>query len=244
MEHDIDRWRGASDRGRLDGNITVAWGSLTLLMHSGRIMNTRSIATAICLVRHGETSWNANERTQGSTDIPLNDTGRVQALTTAGALETETWDAVISSPLSRAVETAEIIAAKLGVAEVQIDAALVERNYGAAEGVAIEEQDRRFPDKRIPGAEEWEDVEQRVLYALQRIARSYLGQRVIVVGHGAAIMAVLARLTGGAVSGKNARLKNASMNWLVYDGHLRVTAFNRTADDIMKAREHRTETPG
>ena len=96
------------------------------------------------LVRHGETDWNRDRRIQGSTDIPLNDTGRSQATAIGKLLAQRQWDAVVTSPLSRAVETAQLIAAQIGVSEVKRDAHIVERRYGEAEGMAIAELAERF----------------------------------------------------------------------------------------------------
>ena len=67
------------------------------------------------LVRHGETDWNLQRRIQGSTDIPLNDTGREQAAATGRLLARREWDAIYSSPLSRAIETGELIAREVGL---------------------------------------------------------------------------------------------------------------------------------
>ncbi|NQD89088.1 histidine phosphatase family protein, partial [Paenarthrobacter sp. CM16] len=66
--------------------------------------------TTFALVRHGQTDWNAERRLQGSTDIPLNDVGREQAREAVAFLSDQQWDTVVASPLSRAAETAEIIA--------------------------------------------------------------------------------------------------------------------------------------
>ncbi|MBX6395401.1 MAG: histidine phosphatase family protein, partial [Alicyclobacillaceae bacterium] len=87
----------------------------------------------ICLVRHGETVWNREQRLQGHQDIPLTDKGREQARAVARRLSTEPWDLVYSSDLSRARETAEIIAKHCGV-RVVTDPRLRERFYGRFEG--------------------------------------------------------------------------------------------------------------
>lgn len=193
--------------------------------------------TAVCLIRHGETDWNADERTQGSTDIPLNDTGRAQAQATARALEAESWDTIVSSPLGRAFETAEIIAGVLGVTRIGTDPRLVERDYGEAEGVGIADRDRLFPDKQIPGAEPWEAVQERMLTALTDVAERFPGRRVIVVSHGAAILALLKHLSNGSINRKTVRLKNAGMNHLTYDGAWTIEAYNLSAYDAAEASE-------
>ena len=91
----------------------------------------------IALVRHGQTAWNFERRLQGTTDIPLNDTGREQAATVAPRL-TGTWDVVVSSPLGRARETAQIIADALGLELGGTYPDVVERHYGDAEGATAQ----------------------------------------------------------------------------------------------------------
>ncbi len=144
------------------------------------------------LVRHGETDWNLQRRIQGSTDIPLNDTGRAQARRAGELLASRTWDAVIASPLGRALETAEIIAAEVGLPEPTTDVRLMERAYGDAEGLEISEVDRRYPgDTFVPGREEREDVAARAIAALVDIGEAHPDQSVIVVSHGGLIRSVL-----------------------------------------------------
>lgn len=96
----------------------------------------------IVLIRHGQTDWNIDRRLQGATDIPLNDTGRGQALEAAHNLrtfaedrgESFTWDAVVTSPLSRAVETGQIIADALSLEIGGVYAGLAERSFRSLEG--------------------------------------------------------------------------------------------------------------
>ncbi len=90
------------------------------------------------ILRHGQTDWNQQARLQGSTDIPLNDTGREQARHAAGILAGLGITRIVASPLSRALETAQIVAARIGLEPV-IDARLTERNFGRFEGMTINE---------------------------------------------------------------------------------------------------------
>lgn len=177
------------------------------------------------LVRHGETDWNRQRRIQGSTDIPLNGTGRQQAHATARLLARRRWDAVFSSPLSRAFETASIIAAELGLPQPTPLDALVERSYGQAEGFTDRELDRLFPgDTPVPGREAREDVTERVLPALLGLASSRPGERVVVVSHGGVIRAVL-----GAIEpeGEYGAITNGSVHSFRYDdGSLSLVAFD------------------
>ncbi|MFT4091366.1 MAG: histidine phosphatase family protein [Asticcacaulis sp.] len=90
------------------------------------------------VLRHGQTDWNAQLRLQGSTDIPLNNTGRIQARTAAGFLKTQPITRIIASPLSRAFETASIVAETLNL-PVDIDPRIIERSFGVFEGLTLEE---------------------------------------------------------------------------------------------------------
>ena len=129
---------------------------------------------------------------QGLTDIPLNDTGREQARLTGSLLTRRPIARVVASPLSRARETAEIIARELGLPEPDLRAALVERNYGDAEGLSFHEVDVRFArDVEVPGRETREEVAARVVPALQELAAEYPGESIVVVSHGGAIPAAL-----------------------------------------------------
>lgn len=144
------------------------------------------------LVRHGETDWNLQRRIQGSTDVPLNNSGRAQAKRAGELLSNRTWDAVVASPLSRAFDTASIIAAEVGLPEPTTDPRLVERAYGDAEGLEISEVDRRYPgETHVPGREGREDVAARALDALIEIAEAHPDKSVIVVTHGGLIRSVL-----------------------------------------------------
>src|SRR5659263_225716 len=101
------------------------------------IMSTKNQKkeTVICIVRHGETDWNAQGRLQGREDIELNDAGRQQARKIAAYLSGEHWDAVVSSPLKRAYETAQIVAGILSVSDIEVEELITERDYGEASGL-------------------------------------------------------------------------------------------------------------
>ena len=100
--------------------------------------------TTLILVRHGETDWNRDGRWQGHADRSLNDRGREQSRALADALAGEDVAAVYASDLSRARETAEIVAARLG-RPVGVDARLREVDVGGWSGLTMAEIEARFP---------------------------------------------------------------------------------------------------
>lgn len=189
--------------------------------------------TSIYLVRHGETDWNAEKRIQGASEIPLNETGRRQARAAAAMLRNGDWRAVYSSPLSRALETAEIICAELSIDTIIPDEVLMERSFGAAEGMTAAECQQRYPDRVIPGAESWDQVLERAMAFLQRLAAgterlpghsaSYL-----VVTHGGFINSILRFMESQGMGPGRIALDNASATLLRYDGSWDLVWYNRT----------------
>lgn len=165
----------------------------------------------IALVRHGETDWNLARRIQGRTDIPLNDTGRVQARATAAALAAAgDWHSVRSSPLIRAVETAQILAMGLGLSAPDRDDAFWERDFGEAEGMGVDEAKIRWPGlDDITGAEPLRPVAKRTALALERVLTTAPGS--VVVAHGAMLRLGLAEVSGTEIP----RILNGEV-WLMF----------------------------
>ncbi|MFD1201693.1 histidine phosphatase family protein [Leucobacter albus] len=166
----------------------------------------------LALVRHGETDWNHARRIQGRTEVPLNDTGRAQASAAGALLATAAhgpWEGAYASPLGRAIETAEIIAQRLGLAAPTIDEGLWERDFGEAEGLLVEDIEARWPGQRgIPGSEPLDSVAERSAAAIDSIYRSAPGS--IVVAHGAMLRAGIGRLIGAEMP----RIPNGEI-WLL-----------------------------
>ncbi|MDN4643117.1 histidine phosphatase family protein [Arthrobacter sp. PsM3] len=170
--------------------------------------------TTFALVRHGQTDWNAQRRLQGSTDIPLNDVGRGQSRDAVAVLSGYEWDAIVSSPLSRAAETADLIAAGLGLGLVRRVPELTERSFGPAEGLqdGPELDALRIPDG-FRGAESVDGAARRGLAALEALAEEFRGRRVLVVAHGSLIRVSLSRAMGRTLHG----IDNTALNLAHHD---------------------------
>jgi broad specificity phosphatase PhoE len=150
--------------------------------------------TTLLLVRHAETDWNADGRLQGQTDRPLSDFGRRQAQRLAGELEREEIEAIYSSDLSRARETAEILGERLGL-PVALDPELREKDWGTWEGLTAVERDR----VEFVG-ESTEAHQERMLRALRRISDRHPGSGcVLVVTHGGSMRRVQTAALGIAL---------------------------------------------
>ena len=153
--------------------------------------------TTLTLIRHGQTDWNVQRRLQGRSDIPLNDTGREQALAVGRELAAsgEHWDVLVSSPLQRARETAQIIGRQIGLDLSRTYDDLVERAFGDVEG---RDYTGTSDDERHALMEEYgeatEDVVQRGLSVLRRIIDDFPGSDVMVVAHGTLIRLTLDRV--------------------------------------------------
>ncbi len=152
------------------------------------------------MVRHGETDWNRENRFQGQANTSLNEVGRRQAHALAQELVHERFDAVYSSPLERAFETARIIASQLAL-EVELTAGLMEVDVGSWSGLTRSEVETRFPEgyaRWIEFGHGWDDGEsydelgERVLSDLLRIATLHPDELVLAVTHGGPIRSALA----------------------------------------------------
>ena len=181
--------------------------------------------TRICFIRHGETDWNLAKRIQGSTDIPLNETGRNQAEQCAAYLNAADYDVLIHSPLKRAKETAEIINAKLQLPMVEMTD-FQERSFGDGEGKTYAEREKH-PDG-FPNQEERADFNKRVITAVEHVQQNYPDKRVLLVAHGAVINAILSVYSDGEIGSGKTTLLNACISNLHFEGDMwRIEDFNR-----------------
>jgi broad specificity phosphatase PhoE len=183
--------------------------------------------TILGLLRHGQTDWNIDLRLQGSSDIPLNETGRNQAAVAGATFSREDWDVIIASPLSRARDTAQIVAHQLNM-PVVIVPELVERSFGVAEGFSHSEWRKMYEaNEHIEGLESLEDLRSRCELLLQLVATEYDGLRVLAISHGALIRKVLRIVSNNQVPQDGDRLGNVSLNKLVHsDGYWAINEYN------------------
>jgi len=158
----------------------------------------------LILVRHGETSWNREERVQGISDIELNEQGRKQAVKLAEALKGRPIEAIFSSPLVRALETARIINRYHGL-HIQVREELREMDQGIFEGLSFRElmaKEGAFLSRWVkdpasvtmPGGESLADVQKRAWPVMEEIIRE--GCSSLVVSHSFTISTILCKIAG------------------------------------------------
>ncbi|MGQ9569112.1 MAG: histidine phosphatase family protein [Anaerolineae bacterium] len=151
------------------------------------------MATQVILIRHGQTDWNVEPRFRGLADIPLNEAGVAQAEALARRLASEPIAAIYTSPLRRALHTAEIIARPHGLPVEKVPA-FTSADYGEWEGMLVSEVARQHPDLfdlwrrhpeqlRFPGGESLDQVRDRAFRALMEILPRHPDQRIVVVTH-------------------------------------------------------------
>jgi broad specificity phosphatase PhoE len=174
--------------------------------------------TTIGFVRHGQTDWNLELRLQGASDIDLNEVGIAQAESAAKVIKATDWDVVVSSPLSRAVDTARIIAAGINQSDVEIEPLLVERSFGEAEGMLHEQWHEKYGNHTpAPGAESLEELATRGWLLLERLVLLHPGKRVLAISHGAMIRKILNLLSDGKYPLAGDRFGNLSLNIVSFD---------------------------
>ena len=185
------------------------------------------MTTSLVLVRHGQSTWNAQRRWQGQADPPLTDLGRKQAVDAAKALSdlVEEFQAAASSPQLRAAETADILVANSsttqGVDGIQRFDDLRERSAGPWSGLTKEDIDEQYPgflqdDQRPDGYELDDPLFERVHRSLLEIGLTWPDQTVLVVCHGGVINTLAQRL-----SGHQGRMPNLSgYRAVVHEGNI------------------------
>lgn len=138
----------------------------------------------IYVVRHGQTDWNAQKLIQGQSDIPLNETGKQQALEMKKQLKEINFDYIFTSTLSRTIETARIIT---GRDDIITDGRLVENGHGILEGMSVTEVNRikNSPGfhRKDYGIEEPDDIMKRVSSFVDEIRSKYSGKNILIVTH-------------------------------------------------------------
>jgi probable phosphoglycerate mutase len=205
-------------------------------------------ATRVLLVRHGSTEHSHEGRFSGRNDLPLDVHGNEQARALANHVAAfAPLDAVISSPLRRARETAQAIVERVG-GRVEIHEDLVEAEFGEWEGLTISEAHQKWPQLLAawlkaaavapPNGESFLDVEARVRRAIEEIVATHRHQRIAVVSHVTPIKTLLCMALGAPPEAMfRFHLDTASLSVVDYfdDGTMSVRTINNA--------EHPTETP-
>lgn len=199
-----------------------------------------SVPETVLVARHGETAWNVQGRMQGHTDVPLTERGRGQARALAQRLATAPPARIVSSDLSRALETATLVAHACGL-DVTIDARLREQDLGAWSGKTFAEVTaidpvvaRRFrefdPDARPPGGETRRELFARVGEAFEAHAGAAAQGPVLLVTHGGALQTLVYRVLGIELSTpRRFLLPNVGLTTIVRRGD---AWFVRTLGDV------------
>ena len=181
--------------------------------------------TRLCVVRHGETAWNAERRIQGQTDIPLNATGHRQALAAARGLARHAFAALYTSDLQRARDTAAAASQLLQLPMISLPA-LRERHYGSFQGSTPAEAQAadptgyaryaaRDPNFDFNGGETLATFAQRIVTATTELAARHPGETILVVAHGGVLDILYRHATARPLSTpRDFPIPNAAMNWL------------------------------
>ena len=173
----------------------------------------------IYLLRHGETEWTKKGCLQGHTNIPLSEEGRIQIADIAEKLSDSHIgiDLILSSPLIRAKESAEIVAARFlyEKEKILIEPRLIERAFGLGEGLTSAERKEKYPDFDYPEMEPFSDLMQRAKSVFYKIVDSYKNSKnILVVAHGAILYAIITAITDGKIEyfGEKVKLNPGSIH--------------------------------
>lgn len=189
------------------------------------------MSITVWLVRHGETDWNKEGRIQGLSDTHLNANGLEQARLCGQFFQGKCFDridAIVSSPLKRAYETATIIAKYTRLQDVHVLDRFKERDFGSLSGLTKEERLKQFPNGEPVDVESREQLQQRVREALYELTAQFSNQQLIVVSHGAFINCLLHVLSNGTIGTGKTVLHNGSVSTIVYKhGEWQIQDYNQ-----------------
>ncbi|MES1956308.1 histidine phosphatase family protein [Salinisphaera hydrothermalis] len=174
--------------------------------------------TTVYLMRHGRTAHNVSDRLRGRNDLELDETGRTQAEALGTLFAEVSLSRVLSSPLQRAVHTAEPVARAVGL-QVEPVEGLNDRDYGEWTGVERSEViDRYGSVEAAPGVETWEALGERVTRAFDELLAESVGGAIAIVGHDASNRALLANLAPAlAITPEDIPQSNGCWNCLQRD---------------------------
>jgi probable phosphoglycerate mutase len=199
-----------------------------------------TLVTQICLVRHGETEWNAERRIQGQIDIGLNETGRRQALAAGRWLKQAGIMALYSSDLKRAWTTAQAIGAELGLVPTPVPE-MRERRYGVFEGLTYDEAKANHPDGyaafegrnadyAFENGESLHVMFERVTGKLKELAARHPGEIIAIVLHGGVLDIINRFVRGNSLeTPRDFLIPNAGINWIAtVDGQWSLKTWGET----------------
>jgi len=161
----------------------------------------------VIFVRHGETEWNLEKRTQGHLNSPLTKLGVSQAQKIATKLSRHNLDLIVSSPLGRALDTAQILSRKLNISDIQIVEALAERHLGILQGRTKEESLKLYPhffgknnrfihSSEINQGENLQNFLERVKSAVHELEKLSQSHKLLVVTHDGVLHAIVSWVKG------------------------------------------------
>lgn len=184
--------------------------------------------TELFVVRHGNTDWNTLGKIQGRIDIPLNQRGQAQAKCCADYLSKQNWDVLLTSPLKRAKETAEIINTQLHINEFHVIEEFTERDYGEASTMLFSDL-KNVQYETIPGMESESKIIERVNNGLFKVNKEFKDKRIILVSHGITINTLLHIASNREYQINTIQLQNGCLNSFIFKNNVwRIEQFNMT----------------
>lgn len=186
--------------------------------------------TKVCIIRHGETDWNKEGRIQGQFDIPLNETGRAQALAMAANAAHFRFTALYSSDLSRAMETAKALMQHENL-EIHTLPQLRERHFGFFQGVLKTEASKLYPEASalyeardihfdFESGESLTDFAKRVINIFNWLVKNHTSQQIAVVCHAGVLDVMYRHASSRSLqSERDFDIPNSALNWFHHDGN-------------------------